>query len=308
MSTARDTGLALSSAPVTTSPYTNPEQAVLRSNDPQVVPSSPPTKAAVCGIGCSGVHVARTMTSMSEGSSPALVNAARAALVASVADDCSGATFRRSQMPVFDAIQPASTPNRCSSSAFATTSDGTSAPQPVNRNGVIEVFMACLSSRIDCAHGTGAGERSFDLQNAVDGLVDGRCDRDEIERLAARLDVRGERLGYVLGRSYRAVALERREREPVEPLHRHRQSSPCILDGRSEATPVLHRVLPADRSPTDLVRVLRNEADRFPEPPRRVERADPPVAARRSAADDRPPTINGIGGWGAGAILASCNW
>ena len=144
MSNALSKGPEFSNAPAITKPYTNPEHAVLRSNDAQVMSSSPPTNAAVWGMGCSGVVVASAMTSMSRGESCAFSKATRAAFVASVAVDSWSAAMRRSRIPVFSRIHPSSTPKCCSSSALSMTVGGTSDPHPAKRNGVMRFAMVFL--------------------------------------------------------------------------------------------------------------------------------------------------------------------
>src|SRR5918995_3383162 len=244
--------------------------------------SSPPTNAAVWGMGCSGVVVARAMTSMSRGASFADSKAARAAFVASVAVDSCDAATRRSRMPVFSRIHPSSTPKWSSSTALPITVGGTSAPQPANRNGVMRVAMGFpLGFRCSRA---GADERLLDLHGPVDGFVDGVRDRDEVERLAACLEIRSEMLADVLGPTGRAVPLERLVREPVEALHRIGQSGAGGFDVGVEPTPDLHGVLPADRAASGPIGMLGDERDRLPEPACRGQHLHPAVAQLAPAA------------------------
>src|SRR2546430_1635110 len=247
--------------------------------------SSPPTNAAVWGMGCSGVVVASAMTSMSRGESRAFSRATRAAFVASVAVDSWSAAMRRSRIPVFSRIHPSSTPKCCSSSALSMTVVGTSDPHPAKRNGVMRFSMVFLYGSCSRA----AEERLLHLHGPLDGFIDGCRDRYQIEGLAPGLEVRSKMLAHVLGPAGRAVPLERLVRQPVEPLHRLRQPCAGGFDVRVEAAPDFHGVLPTDGAAAGAVGMLGDERDRFGESARRAERSDPAVTERSG------PSHRGVG-------------
>src|SRR5207249_4515609 len=114
----------------TSSAYTNPAQAALRSNPGQVRPSVSATGTAPAGIQRSGEHVARISRSTERGSIPALFRHARPAAAASEEVVSPGPANRRSRIPVRSTIHWSFVPMSSDSKyAFGTTRSGRAEPR-----------------------------------------------------------------------------------------------------------------------------------------------------------------------------------
>src|SRR3972149_7732276 len=126
--------------------------------------------AAVDGIGCSTVAVARITSSISSGDTPASAMARRPASIARVATLSSGPTTWRSRLPVRDMIHSSDVSTMRSKSLLVKTFSGRNVPRPAMR--AVSACWSCTLPLPRTLPGPQLRDLRFDVGNNAVGCVD----------------------------------------------------------------------------------------------------------------------------------------